>query len=226
MLFTAFVLGFAGSLHCLGMCSPLVIAVTPVRAPFLLNRVINNAGRILTYGILGASTKGLGYLLPSTGFGDVLSVILGCVLIVMGLAGITRISIPVVSSGMTRFSGVLRSAFSQFVSRKGVIAFAGMGMINGLLPCGLTYLALVASMSVQGLASAFIYMIVFGAGTLPVMLGLSSVVQRTLNRLNFDFRKAATLALIGVGILLLTRGLSSQDHSTDQVSADGISVCR
>ncbi|HMR57037.1 MAG TPA: sulfite exporter TauE/SafE family protein, partial [Cyclobacteriaceae bacterium] len=52
-MWTAIVLGLAGSLHCAGMCSPLAMAVT-AKKPFVINKVVYNSGRILIYGLLGA----------------------------------------------------------------------------------------------------------------------------------------------------------------------------
>jgi sulfite exporter TauE/SafE len=51
-MWTAIVLGLAGSLHCAGMCSPLAMAVT-ARKPFMLHKVVYNTGRVLIYGLLG-----------------------------------------------------------------------------------------------------------------------------------------------------------------------------
>ena len=55
-LWTAFLLGFVGSLHCAGMCGPLALALPVVgktRATFFLSRLTYNFGRIVTYGLLG-----------------------------------------------------------------------------------------------------------------------------------------------------------------------------
>lgn len=226
MFTTALILGFAGSLHCLGMCSPLVIAATSVRPPFFLNRLIYNGGRILTYGILGATVNTLGYIFPVSGFGDILSIVLGCVLITLGLAGVTHIRIPFVSNAMSQFSIFLKSTFSRFLQKKSIGAFAGMGMINGLLPCGLTYIALAYCITVPGQADAFMFMLLFGAGTLPVMFGLSSVVQKALTYFKFNFRKATTLALIGIGVMLVIRSLPHLENTVHPVSANGITICR
>ncbi len=45
-----------------------------------------------------------------------------------------------------------------------------IGLLNGLLPCGLVYMGLVASLATGGAWQGMAYMAVFGAGTLPLML--------------------------------------------------------
>lgn len=66
-MWTAIVLGLAGSLHCAGMCSPLAMAVT-ARKPFVINKVIYNTGRIFTYGLLGVLAAVFGGLFSLTAY--------------------------------------------------------------------------------------------------------------------------------------------------------------
>jgi sulfite exporter TauE/SafE len=75
-MWTAIVLGLAGSLHCAGMCSPLAMAVT-AKKPFVINKVVYNSGRILIYGLLGALAAAFGSLFSLTAYQSVLSFLMG-----------------------------------------------------------------------------------------------------------------------------------------------------
>lgn len=225
MIAAAFLLGLTGSLHCLGMCGPLVVTATAARKPIVLNKILYNAGRIFTYGILGAAVSSVGHLFAAVGFADSLSILLGSALIILGFFGVTQLRIPIISAGMLQLSTFLKNAFARVLSMRGAVAFTSMGMINGLLPCGLTYLALAYCVGASSALEAFTFMIMFGAGTLPVMLGLSSVFQTVLNYFNFSFRKMATLAMIGIGVLLIVRGMQSPHVSHHTVSEGAITTC-
>src|SRR5450432_276547 len=97
MVLTAILMGLAGSLHCLAMCSPLAMAATSLQKPFLLNRLAYNGGRVFCYGLLGGLAAALGSLFSFSGFQNVLTISLGGLLIFMGLAGTGHFKVPVLT---------------------------------------------------------------------------------------------------------------------------------
>ncbi len=225
MWVTAIIIGFAGSFHCLGMCSPLVMAVSSISTPYFANRLIYNVGRILSYGILGAIVTTFGSLFQFSGFQNILSIGLGGVLIVFGLAGISHIRIPFVSTPLQSITSGLKKLFSKFLERKTFLSLAAMGMLNGLLPCGLTYLALTYCLTLADATSGFLFMLIFGAGTLPVMLGFTSVIQLLISK--FNFRKITTVMMITLGTLLITRSLYTHYHENAiPLASDNVVICK
>ena len=113
MWLTALLIGLAGSFHCLGMCSPLAIAVTTLQKPFFINRLVYNSGRIFTYGLLGALVSTFGSLFRLSGFQNILTVLLGSVLIILGLAGSSQLRIPFLSSVVLRITIRIKCFFLQ-----------------------------------------------------------------------------------------------------------------
>lgn len=227
MLFTAFIIGLAGSLHCLGMCSPLAMAVTTLRKPFMVNRLVYNSGRILSYSILGAIVSAFGSLFQFSGFQNILSIGLGSLLILFGLAGISHIRIPFITGVLQRITAFIKKMFSGFLERKTIVSIGMLGMLNGLLPCGLTYLALTYCLTLASAANGFFFMLVFGAGTLPVMLGFTSVMQMLINRFKFSFSKLTTVMMIALGALLITRSLYVHYHENVMAPvSDSIVICK
>ena len=111
MWITALILGFAGSLHCVGMCSPLAMAVSNVTPRALLNRFIYNMGRILTYGVLGASIGSLTMILPLSKYQNLVSILLGIILLFVG-AGLMSTNIKALSDPLGKFTSLLKKLFA------------------------------------------------------------------------------------------------------------------
>lgn len=205
MIWTAIILGFAGSLHCMGMCSPLAMAVTNLSPTVIVNRVLYNAGRILTYGLLGSivSTLGLGF--PLIKFQNLLSVVLGIALLAIAVGGVSSIRIPFVTSALANLNAFLKKLFSRFIQIKNHRSTFILGGLNGLLPCGLSFLALTYCITLAGPWDGFVFMLLFGVGTLPVMLGFTSVFNWLIVKFRVTSQRLTTSLLIVSGILLIAR---------------------
>ncbi len=227
MFLTAFVIGLAGSLHCLGMCSPLVMAVTSYKKPYIFNRITYNIGRITMYGIMGMIAGAFGSLFTFNGFQTILSFVLGGLLLFMGITGSTLIRrIPLLTSFIYRLTALTKNLFSSILKEKKTLSYFLLGTLNGLLPCGLTYLALTYCMVLPGFCSGFLFMIFFGLGTLPVMLGFTSVLKYLMQRYHFSFQRFSTISLIALGILLIGRASLEHTKTVATTSSDNIVICK
>ena len=82
-----------------------------------------------------------------------------------------------------------------------------MGVINGLLPCGLVYIALTGALVYDTPQKSLIYMVIFGLGTCPVMIGCYLFPQLNLGRKIAFFNKLLPIALFIMGVWILSRGL-------------------
>jgi len=84
MIWTAFLLGFLGSFHCLGMCGPIALAVSAKdNAPFLKNKIIYNLGRTLTYSALGGVIGLVGFSFSLAGIQQWISILMGVLILLM-----------------------------------------------------------------------------------------------------------------------------------------------
>jgi sulfite exporter TauE/SafE len=231
MIITALIMGFAGSLHCVGMCSPLAMMVSNLNPAATLNRFVYNLGRILTYGLLGAIVGGAGWALPLAGFQNILSLALGMSLVLFAVLGITSLRIPVITPAIQKSTSLLKAAFGKFLQRKNYISIFILGSLNGLLPCGLTFLALTYCLTLGSVSQSFYFMLLFGAGTLPVMLGLTTIFQYLVKRFNLSFRKVTTTMLFLSGCLLIARVFIPHSHdahhvNTEHTTTAEITICR
>lgn len=218
MWMTALILGFAGSLHCAGMCSPLALAVTNVTPAVLLNKFLYNAGRIFTYAILGALFSSAGSFLSISSFQNLVSIALGVALLIFSLAGIKGFNLPLVTPMLQRLTFFLKNRFSAFLGVKTRWSMLVMGGLNGLLPCGLTFLGFTYCISLQGPFDGFKFMLLFGAGTLPVMLGFTSLLLMAIQKFRLNVQQLSTGLMIFSGLILIARvflvaGMEAHKHN-------------
>ena len=204
MVLTALIMGLTGSLHCVGMCSPLAMAVGNMNTRAFLNRVTYNAGRIVTYGVLGLGIAGVGLALPISKFQNLVSVFLGVILLLAGI-GLLKVNIPIFSRAIGTLTYTIKKLFTKFLNRKNFGSVFLLGTLNGILPCGLVWIALTYSLTLQSPLAGFSFMVLFGVGTLPVMLGFTSIITQLLKRFNFNFQHITSAMLILSGILLIVR---------------------
>src|ERR1041384_7720882 len=138
--FAAFILGLVGSLHCAGMCGPLALALpsTGRTLPgFVTGRLGYNCGRLVTYCILGLVFGLAGRTLVLAGIQGWVSISLGVVLLA-GLLGSRRLGL---SRPVTGTVNLLKGKMAGLLRRRSLLALGLLGSLNGLLPCGLVYVA-------------------------------------------------------------------------------------
>lgn len=206
-LWVAFMLGFAGSAHCAGMCGPLALALpTGGRRGIALvsNRLAYNAGRVTTYGGLGVVFGLIGRSLALAGVQRWVSIGLGVAI----LLGVFIAKVRMLTLKFALPVGGLKSALGCLLQRQTLASQYAFGILNGLLPCGLVYVAGVGAAATGGLMAGVEYMLVFGLGTVPMMLALSLAGQALPAGFRLRLQKLIPVCLAVVAVLLILRGLS------------------
>lgn len=228
MMWTALLMGLGGSLHCAGMCSPLALSVTVFSRNVVINRLLYNGGRIFIYGLLGAIVATFGSLFHFDAFQTILSVSMGALLILIGLGTISNVHIPIFTKSINKLILFIKKHFATLMKHKNYSGLVFMGMLNGLLPCGLTYLTLSYTLTLDSTMEGFLFMLVFGLGTFPVMVGLPFVIQFINRYLRIKVAKLTTVMMIGLGVLLIGRTLLVHNHpeSHPTVSVREAELCR
>lgn len=202
-----------GFSHCMGMCGPLVGVFAArrraVRPEISTSLFLFQSGRLTTYLILGAVLGSAGSLFAAAlrEWQALFSIIFGLALALSGLTllgFLPRQPWPA-SIQLARFIGRWMSAL--MISKHPAAPF-GLGLANGLLPCGSVYgMSLLAAATAEPLAGASL-MLIFGLGTLPAMLGLGLAASRFSLRLRSRLYRLAALLVIIVGLQLALRGLA------------------
>ena len=165
-------MGLAGSAHCIGMCGGFaVLAGSGMHASSRtrLNLAAWLSGKTLTYAALGLVLGSISGAVPRTfsGFQSIVVVLTAILLVATGLhmAGIGPAWSLVAPSPVSGF--VTRMATA--VRKSSVSGRFSLGLLNGLLPCGLVYAALAYSLTLQSALGGAVFMTAFGLGTVPVL---------------------------------------------------------
>lgn len=204
IVFAALTLGLAGSLHCLGMCGPLVLAVHHSSTGHgKYDRIIYHLSRIAVYTILGVGTGILGKTLITFGFQRWLAIISGVLMLLFLLWPIGKSKLG--RFALTGFSGI-KSKFQQALGTGGIKKQIVLGALNGLLPCGLVYVALAASISAGSIAGSGLFMALFGLGTSPALFLVSKILSYITSRFRFASYRVVQLSLVCISMLVILRG--------------------
>jgi len=210
-LIAGFTLGFAGSIHCIGMCGPLSMALPTAHLPpgtKLLSLLLYQLGRIITYSLLGLLFGMLGRSIYLAGIQQWFSISMGILLIVMAIGQVAKavhVRIGFLAPAYLQLSAMITLLLQKV---KGMPAFLLLGIANGLLPCGLVYIALAATLAMPALAHSIVFMAMFGAGTLPAMMLVGFGMQLMRPAWRSNFRKSIPYFVAITGLVLLLRGLN------------------
>lgn len=90
-------------------------------------------------------------------------------------------------------------------SRFRLVAF---GAINGLLPCGMVYVALLNALLADSLGASFLAMIAFGVGTLPVMIFIPFMSNKIGVETRKKLNRSIPYVLTVVGLMIALRGMN------------------
>ena len=203
----AFFTGLFGSLHCVAMCGPLILAM-----PFsgesiwisIFQRLLYQSGRILMYGVLGLAIGFIGTGFSFLGFQQTLSLITGVLLVMAGINYFVKKNKnsknAISSKIINRLSTLLGKYFSKPYG--GFVA----GAINGILPCGVTYIALAQAINLNSPFESGKFMLFFGLGTLP-LLALTALSPLFFRKFKTPAKLIPFLFLIA-GSFLIVRGLN------------------
>lgn len=203
---SALTVGFLGSFHCLGMCGPLALAVgSGTGNKSIVAKLLYNGGRLLTYTSMGALAGLIGSSFSMMGIQDDISILSGILIILVVLFSNDKLA-RMISGRTVTFTSGLRTALGQQLKKKSSFAITGIGMLNGLLPCGFVYLALAGATAADSAAEGATYMLLFGAGTVPMMLGLSMAGAFLSAKFRSGLNRLSPYVAIALAILLIYRG--------------------
>lgn len=205
--YLAFFMGFFGSVHCAVMCGPLLIAVQGdqgVSWKQTFNKLLYQTGRILTYGAIGFILGLIGSLAVIQGGQQVLSILTGVILLVLGVFYLLGKQSKGIAQLQTKAIQPFVKMMSKWLYRPGGSFVAGI--LNGILPCGMVYMALASAMNADGISNSVLFMLLFGLGTLPLMLVFSFAAHIPRRFMKGRFARVLTLLYLIMGVWFILRG--------------------
>lgn len=207
----AFTLGFLGSFHCIGMCGPIALALplsNSNKLARLVGALLYNFGRSFTYALFGVVFGLLGKSFVIAGFQQSVSILLGVLILVVVLLPESAMSRFKFTSKMMLVIGKLKSKFIHLFSQKNYRSLFLIGLLNGLLPCGLVYLGVIGAIASGDAMQGALFMVMFGLGTLPAMFSLALISNQISISFRTKIRKAVPFFVSVMAVLLILRGLN------------------
>ncbi len=203
-LFAGSILGIAGSLHCVGMCGPLMLLLpgTASWKQALKTQGMYHLGRTFTYATLGAFAGLLFLWVDIRAIEQQFSIALGAAFLGLWIYDYWGRK----NSKSSPLEQFIHRSFGKALSKHAVWGWFLGGMLNGLLPCGLVYGALLASLSTASNMGAIWFMTGFGLSTAPALIGLSMSKSLWLKRAIPWLRKALPFWLLLMALLFFLRG--------------------
>jgi len=204
--YLAFMIGLLGSVHCVGMCGPLAFAVPSLRKGkgyLLLDKVLYQTGRIVSYCLLGMIFGLIGEQIWLQGMQQIVSIISGLMILLVACNRIFKFVSN--QNGNSLLLKPFNKLFGYAMKHKANHLI--IGMINGLLPCGFVYLALAGALNTTDLFKGVEFMFWFGVGTAPLMLIATLSIGFTSQLFRRKINRFIPYLMVFLGVWFLLRGL-------------------
>ena len=202
-------IGLFGSFHCIGMCGPIALSL-PIYGKTIPEKilliVLYNLGRAFSYAALGAVFGYIGKQFFLFGYQQIFSISLGLFLL---LILVVHPYLPARIALLDRILLRLKSTLARLLqSAQNPYGYFMIGLANGLLPCGLVYLAIGSAMATGSLWAGSALMFMFGLGTFPLMISLMIFGRFIPISLRTRMRKLVPIFIILTALVIILRGLN------------------
>jgi sulfite exporter TauE/SafE len=204
-------LGLLGSFHCIGMCGPIALAL-PVHRHSSFKKYVGiflyNLGRVITYTFLGLVFGLLGQSFFLGGFQQMLSIIIGVILLLSVILSHTKLVSSTNFGFMYSFINSVKMQLGNLFNKKGLHFLFFIGLLNGLLPCGLVYLGIAGAIASGHYIKGAEFMFYFGLGTVPIMYAVAFLGQFITLKYRNHIRHAMPFVVSIMAVMLIIRGLN------------------
>jgi sulfite exporter TauE/SafE len=207
-----FLMGLIGSVHCIGMCGPLVMAL-PIAQQTNFQKwqsiLLYHAGKISSYTILGILLGLFGSQLPLYGVQENLSMVMGSIMLLYVVY--VFVIKPKFIHRFLQFNLLytfIVKKMGQLFRSKNRAVFYFIGILNGLLPCGMIYVALTSALATQNILQGGLIMTFFGIGTMPALIMIAIGGQYFSITIRKKIQNLLPIFIFTVGVLLILRGMN------------------
>ncbi len=208
-----FVIGLFTGVHCIAMCGGINLTQSTLAAKgdadIFRSNLSYNAGRVISYTIIGGVIGGIGKVLSiNESFRGFITIAVGIIMIIMALSmlGVFR---PLRRLPLHLPAGLYTKAVQSSGGRSSFV----IGLLNGLMPCGPLQSMQIYALTTGSVFRGALSMLFFSLGTVPLMLGLGLVSGR-LNRKKAGYMLTVSALLIFVmGLHMTGNGLALSGFS-------------
>ncbi len=202
-----FIVGILTSLHCIAMCGGINVSVCLSGGACEKSKfkpgLLYNLGRVTSYTIIGGIVGGIGGLISvSTGTTNIVSVIAGLFMIMLGInmLGIFKrinLSLPIPNFIKKSFNNKKKKYTSPYV----------IGLLNGFMPCGPLQTMQIYALGTGSIIAGALSMFAFSIGTVPLMLTVSFISGILSGKIGVRFKKISAILIIILGLGMFNRGV-------------------
>ncbi|MCR2805520.1 sulfite exporter TauE/SafE family protein [Paenibacillus soyae] len=203
--------GLFSAPHCIGMCGGIVSAVSlQSAASARKSMLLYNAGRLVSYMILGAAMGAVGSFVDvagrMAGVRGLASIVGGCFVLLWLWR---KIQVPFLNRLSGKLHQELATGKASSTSGKETAHLLATGFAFGFLPCGLTYAMSINAAATGSLWQGAVVMALFGIATVPALAFAASIAALANKRWRRFMRKAGVVTAVLVGVLSILRGLAA-----------------
>lgn len=210
-VFSGLALGFLGSLHCIGMCGPIALALPSQgssKLAFYFGRILYNLGRVVTYSIMGLLIGLVGQKINLAGYQQIVSIILGGLILIAVLLP-AKIKNYFTQLAFIKFiTKKLQSSIGALLRKSNTSSLFAIGVLNGFLPCGFVYVALAGAVALGDPEKSILFMALFGMGTIPAMFSASIVTSLFGQNFRRKIYRAVPIFASVLAVVFILRGLN------------------
>ena len=202
----AFLMGLLGSLHCAVMCGPLMLSLPIQKTSYLKSAfqlLLYQFGRVLVYTLMGILVGWVGSSFTIFANQQTLSLIIGIVLVAFVILQFSGHY----SKNLTAIQYKMVAPISKLMGKLFGMPLWGFfaGLLNGLIPCGMVYLALATALNTATIEGGATFMFLFGLGTTPLMLMISLGGVYLKRYIKFDTKRLIPYFMLFIGVLFILR---------------------
>ena len=220
-------IAFLGSFgHCIGMCGGIIVAYSSTKIEDnwskqkqALAHILYAIGRVTTYVILGAMFGFLGGVAMFNNLANgLLLLFAGVVMVLTGLSLSGKVKFLTLIEHSISRQGWYSSTFKQLLQNKSLTSFFILGMLNGLLPCGLVYFFAITAASTASAFYGALVMLIFGLSTIPALFSLGFFVGLFKNgKFRNTMIKLASISVILFGFYTIYNGYMYLKYKEKQI---------
>ncbi len=202
--------------HCIGMCGPLVASSALHSAASdrasstgpVLPQLLYNIGRVTTYGAVGAVMGLAGSFVNVAtrlaGIQNGVMIAAGLIMLVMGLSILGFMG---GTGRLERHNSLVLGAAKKIFSSPSGWRYLPLGLVLGLLPCGLSYTVYIAAAGTGTPLAGMFTMLFFGAGTVPALALFGVMAGYFGSRMRSRVQKAGGVVVLAMGLYYVLKGI-------------------
>lgn len=210
LLSQGFMMGLLGGFHCVGMCGPIALVLPIDRSSkwkALWQTILYHLGRTVTYAIMGFVFGLVGKGLYLAGFQGRISILMGVIMILAVVFPTNYLGKFGFGKPLYGLVGKLKATLGSYLQKKSGATLFIIGLLNGLLPCGLVYMAITGAIGTGDAYMGAAFMALFGIATSPMLTGLVLAGNFLTIQVRNKINKIIPFFVVLVGVLFILRGL-------------------